>query len=80
MVIQGHIQNGVVVPTDALTLPNGTEVTIMVPGSFPAPPGTMSDEQKSRYHKALAKIDSVPNENPGDSFSGVDHDQALYGA
>ena len=79
MVIQGHIQNGVVVPDDALSLPDGTAVSITVHVATQTGNGAMTAEQLTRYHEALAKIDSVPNENPGDNFSGADHDQALYG-
>ncbi len=84
MVIQGHIQNGVVIPGETLALPNGTEVTILVrtnsnAAKAPAANGCMDYEKRARYLSALEKIDAVPNENPGDSFSGADHDQALYG-
>ncbi len=40
----------------------------------------MSQEQKERLQAALARIDALPNENPGDKFSGSDHDRQLYGA
>lgn len=79
MVVQGHIQDGIVVPDTALSLPDGTHVTIVVPSEASAADRTMSVEQKTRYLDALAKIDGVPNENPGDDFSGADHDRALYG-
>jgi hypothetical protein len=38
----------------------------------------MTDEERRRYLEALAEIDAVENENPGDTFSGADHDQILY--
>jgi hypothetical protein len=78
MVVQGHIQNGLVVPHGNISAPNGTEVTITVHDSRPAA-DTMSDEEQMQYLATLATIDSAANENPGDSFRGADHDRALYG-
>lgn len=80
MEIQGHYENGVIVPHHGLSLPNGTEVTIVV--QQPTQPRKivlMTPEERQRYLEALARIDAVPDENPGDTFSGADHDQALYG-
>jgi hypothetical protein len=79
MVVQGHIQNGVVVPGQDLSLPDGTEVTILVPLNPPTANGSMSPEQRAKYLAALKRIDAISDENPGDTFSGADHDQALYG-
>jgi hypothetical protein len=79
MVFHGHIQNGVVIPHDNLSLPDGTEVTITVCTGPPAEGAAMSADEKSRYLDALARIDAVGNENPGDEFRGADHDRAVYG-
>jgi predicted DNA-binding antitoxin AbrB/MazE fold protein len=79
MEILGHYQNGMIIPNDAISLPEGTEVTIIVRnGSTPIE--KQSEQDRQRYMAALARIDSVPNENPGDAFSGADHDQVLYGS
>ena len=80
MEIQGHYENGVVVPHDGLSLPNGTQVTIVVQQAVEQK-GTvlMTAEERKRYLEALNRIDAVPDENPGDTFSGADHDQPLYG-
>lgn len=67
MVIQGHIQDGVIVPDNTLSLPDGTHVTIVIPSASPPIGKTMTEEQRVRYLEALTKIDAVPNENPGDS-------------
>lgn len=80
MEVQGHFHNGMIVPNNGLTLPDGTEVTITVrteenPNAGPA----MTDEERNRYLAALARLDTVENENPGDAFSGADHDRELYG-
>ena len=79
MVVQGHFQNGVVIPEGILSLPDGTAVTIMVHAASQPNKETMSADDRDRYLNALAKIDAVANENPGDTFSGSDHDRALYG-
>jgi hypothetical protein len=79
MEIQGHFENGVIIPHDGISLPDGTAVTITVAAIPQAPGDTMSEEGRQRYLAALARIDSVANENPGDSFSGADHDLGLYG-
>ncbi len=79
MEIQGHYQDGMIVPIDHLSLPNGTEVTIVVREPSRKNRTVMTDEERRRYLAALAEIDAVPNENPGDTFSGRDHDKVLYG-
>ena len=79
MEIQGHYENGVIVPHDGATLPNGTQVTIVVREAMQPGRTIMTDEERRRYLEALARIDAVPDENPGDTFSGKDHDQVLYG-
>jgi hypothetical protein len=82
MEIQGHYQNGLIVPNDGTALPDGTEVTIKV--TVPSHPATtnseMTEQQRQHYLAALARIDAVPNESPGDAFSGADHDRILYGS
>jgi hypothetical protein len=78
MEIQGHIQNGVAVPDGGLPLPEGAKVVIVIPSAATGG-DVMSAEAKARYLEALARIDAVANENPGDNFSGADHDQVLYG-
>lgn len=80
MEIQGHIQNGAAVPDDLTSLPEGAQVKIVVTGPCVTPPSQlMNDEDLARYRLALAEIDVFFNENPGDDFSGADHDQVLYG-
>jgi uncharacterized membrane protein len=79
MVIRGRVQNGVVVLEDAVSVPEGTEVTVVV-GTAPEAAGdSMTEENRRRLREALRRIESLPNENPGDTFSGADHDRALYG-
>ena len=79
MQVHGHIQNGLVVPDSSIALPEGAKVTIVVSEGATSLPEVMTAEELARYHRALAEIDAVPNENPGDDFRGADHDQVLYG-
>jgi predicted DNA-binding antitoxin AbrB/MazE fold protein len=79
MEIQGHYEDGVIIPDDGISLPDGTLVTITVRLLHATDEDKMSDEQRKRYLAALSRIDAVPNENPNDTFSGADHDRVLYG-
>ena len=79
MVVHGHVENGIVIPDNNISVPDGTEVTIMVRTGPPAADDAMSEQERERYLRALARIDAVANENPGDAFSGADHDRVLYG-
>jgi hypothetical protein len=79
MVFQGHIENGVVIPHGVVPLPDGTQVTIMVREESSAISSPMSETDQQRYFSALAKLDSIANENPGDAASGAHHDRYLYG-
>lgn len=79
MEIQGHYQNGMIIPHADVFLPDGTEVTIVVRSSQHSRGDAMSDDEHKRYLAALARIDAVPNENRDDNFGGIDHDRVLYG-
>ena len=61
------------------SLPDGTEVTVSVCAEAVRASETMTEEQRRRYLDALARIDAIPDENPGDTFSGAEHDRVLYG-
>jgi hypothetical protein len=39
----------------------------------------MTEEEYRRVRAILDEIAALPNENPGDTFSGRDHDKVLYG-
>ena len=79
MVVEGYVKNGVVVPANPLSVPDGTAVTIMVTENADAQNGAPAGFDRARFLEAMARIDAVENENPGDTFSGKDHDQVLYG-
>jgi len=84
MTLQGTIRNGVVVFDGGPNLPDGTPVTVVVDPSTtaagPAQPERLSEEELRRRKAILDEITALPNENPGDTFSGRDHDRALYPA
>ncbi len=79
MVIRGRIQNGVVVLEADASLLEGTEVTVVVPAAPETPGDRMSEQERRRILEIMDRIAALPDENPGDTFSGADHDKALYG-
>ncbi len=38
----------------------------------------MSEQECRRVREIMDRIATMPDENPGDSFSGADHDRVLY--
>jgi hypothetical protein len=81
MVIRGRIHNGVISFGNEISLPEGMEVTVVVPTEreVGATASSAIAEQRGRLLEARRDIESLPNENPGDTFSGADHDRILYG-
>lgn len=77
--IHGHVQNGAIVPDMGISWPDGTEVIISLRATPQAPNDRMTQQERNQYLAALARIDAVANESPGDAFRGADHDRALYG-
>jgi hypothetical protein len=62
-----------------VSLPEGLEVTVVVPAAPEAGDSLPTTRQQNRLREARRQIESLPNENPGDTFSGADHDRVLYG-
>lgn len=79
MVIRGRIENGVIVLDDATLLPEGAEVTVVVQTSAEIAEDELSVEKQKRLRQARKRFEALPNENPGDRFSGSEHDRVLYG-
>lgn len=79
MVIRGRIEKGVVVLEPDVSLPEGTEVTVVV--REPAEPvgEVLPEAERRRILEIMDRIAALPDENPGDTFSGADHDKVLYG-
>lgn len=81
MTLHGKVQNGVVVLDGGAQIPEGTpvEVVIGVAPSQTAPSERMSEEERQRVLAIVAELVALPDENPGDTFRGADHDKVLYG-
>ena len=79
MIIRSRIHNGVICLGNEISLPEGLEVTVVVPSGAEVSGGRMTEEQRRALHEARREIESLPNENPGDTFDGADHDRVLYG-
>jgi predicted DNA-binding antitoxin AbrB/MazE fold protein len=78
MVIHGRVEKGIIVPQEPISLPDGTEVTIIVRATSDPGADIMLPDERGRYLAALAAIDGAANENPGDAFRGAEHDGAIY--
>lgn len=78
MVIHGRVEKGLIVPETGISLPDGTEVTIIVRPPAGSEAARMLPDEHARYLAGLASIDALPNESPGDRFRGADHDAAIY--
>jgi len=79
MVIPGRIENGVVVLKNGTSLPDGTEVSVLVPAALIGLADVMTEEHRTKLLEALDRIAALPLEGPDDGFSGADHDRILYG-
>jgi hypothetical protein len=79
MVIRGRVKEGVVVLEDQVSLPEGTQVTVAVCAPPEAAAQPLPEEERRRIRKIMDRIAALPDENPGDTFTGADHDQVLYG-
>jgi hypothetical protein len=83
MTLHGTFRSGVVELEGGAALPEGTPVTVLVEQSHVATPpaqgARMTEEEYRRVRAIFDEIAALPNENPGDTFSGRDHDKVLYG-
>jgi len=79
MVIRGRVENGIVVLEPGATLPEGAEVAVAVVGVRASDQHVLPETERQRVREIMDRIASLPNENPGDTFGGADHDRVLYG-
>jgi hypothetical protein len=79
MVIRGRIQNGVVAFGSDVSLPEGMEVTVVIPAPSESGTESLPEAERKRISHIMDRIAALPDENPGDTFSGADHDKVLYG-
>jgi hypothetical protein len=80
MVIRGRIQNGVVVLETDASVPEGTEVEVVVRAAPEAANDVILDAERQRVLQIMDRIASLPDEGMKDPFSGADHDKVLYGS
>jgi hypothetical protein len=78
MVIRGRVQNGMIALESDILLPDGTEVVVTVRTGANADVDSMSEQDRRGVREIMDRIAALPDENPGDSFSGADHDRVLY--
>jgi hypothetical protein len=71
MVVRGRVKNGVVVLADGARLPEGQEVTVVVPGTMPASPRM----EGSRPHSVL----DIPPVSVGAVLRPMTSDDDLLG-
>ena len=80
MVIRGRIQNGVVVLDAPASVPEGTEVDVVVPAAPEAANEPIFvDAERQRVLQIMDRIAALPIEGMTDPFTGADHDKVLYG-
>ena len=79
MVIPGRIHNGVVTLQSGVSLPEGTEVTVVVPAMPQLANEVPSEAEHRRILEIMDRIAALPIEGPREPFSGADHDKVLYG-
>lgn len=79
MVINGRVHNGVIAIGNDVSLPEGTEVVVVLPNQPAASGERMSEEERVRIRDTMDRIAALPDENPGDDAGGADHDRVLYG-
>jgi predicted DNA-binding antitoxin AbrB/MazE fold protein len=78
MVIRGRIEKGVVVLEEPVSLPEGTEVTVLVrAASEEANEGALAAERR-RVLAIMDRIAAMPIQGASEPVSGADHDKALY--
>lgn len=71
--VRAIYQDGVLKPREPVSIPNGTEVEVIIVAAR----GPRPDPRHAA--QALAEIASLPMETDTRGFSGSDHDEVLYG-
>ncbi len=79
MVIRGRVQHGVVVLDEQVSLPEGTEVTVVVRAAPESAGEVVPEAERRRVLEIMDRIAALPIEGMDEPFSGADHDKVLYG-
>ena len=77
--IRAIFEKGLLRPLDPLTLGENDVVTVVVQTDAAEQEAIALARQREALQQMFAEADSLPNENPSDTFSGADHDLVLYG-
>jgi hypothetical protein len=80
MVIRGRIHDGVVTLGNEISLPEGMEVTVVVPVAPESGNEVLPEGEHQRILQVMDRIAALPIEGDTDPFSGADHDKLLYGS
>ena len=79
MVVYGRVKNGVIVLDDAVSLPEGARVEVVVSSWADDSRDMMSSTARKRLKETRDRIASMPLEGSDEPLSGADHDRILYG-
>ena len=79
MVIRGRMHNGVVVLESDALVPEGTEVSVLLPLALETVGEDPLDANRQRVLAIMDRIAALPIEGDDKPFSGADHDVLLYG-
>ena len=80
--IRAIYENGLFRPLDPVSIGEHDVVSLVIGPATAVEPRGEADElarQRIALVEMFAEADSLPNENPNDTFSGSDHDLVLYG-
>jgi predicted DNA-binding antitoxin AbrB/MazE fold protein len=80
--IRAVFENGLFRPLDPVSVGEHDVVSLVIVPAATADQGKVDDvlaRQRKALEEMFAEADSLPLENPDDTFSGRDHDLVLYG-
>jgi putative zinc finger/helix-turn-helix YgiT family protein len=77
LVIRGRIQKGVVV-LEAASVPEGTEVAVVVPAATKAANEEILNAQRQRVLQIMDRIAAMPIDAVDEPFSGAEHGNVLH--
>lgn len=80
--IRAIFENGLFRPLDPVSIGEHDVVSLTIVPVPVVAPGSAAEvlaRQRNALAEMFAEADSLPLENPDDTFSGADHDLVLYG-
>ncbi len=70
---------GVFRPLEPVDLAQGTRVELKLELSTAPDAGDAADETKKAWNDYLDRMESLPDNSPGDGLTNRDHDRIIYG-